>query len=159
MVCYECGTPAVGQCSECSRFVCNSHVGRAGYDLECTRCLESRQRIEDRIKADHRQKACYSCQRYDDANRKCSRCGRYFCLNHGQDLEYSDWPSRMCYRWTRCVEHAKRDTRGKIHLGCPEVDVSADVAERIGDFLFGPFLGGLERYSCDDADSSRKLWT
>ena len=92
MICHVCKQQAVGQCKSCGKFYCGQHG-----DVYCTPCRTAiqpaEQAIERKVKsgatggpelATPRQIAgplCYACR--SSANRACSKCGVFFCPQHG----------------------------------------------------------------------------
>ena len=92
MICHVCKQQAVGQCKSCGKFYCEQHG-----DVYCTPCSTNIKPAEQAIKrevefgasgepklATSQQIAgprCYACQ--CSANRACSKCGVFFCPQHG----------------------------------------------------------------------------
>ena len=92
MICHVCKQQAVGQCKSCGKFYCRQHG-----DVYCTPCSTNIKPEEQAIKrevefgasgepklATSQQIAgprCYACQ--CSANRACSKCGVFFCPQHG----------------------------------------------------------------------------
>ena len=92
MICHVCKQQAVGQSKRCGKFYCEQHG-----DVYCTPCRTAiqpaEQAIERKVKsaatgepelATPRQIAgplCYACR--SSANRACSKCGVFFCPQHG----------------------------------------------------------------------------
>ena len=106
MICHVCKQQAVGQCKSCGKFYCGQHG-----DVYCTPCRTAiqpaEQAIERKVKsgatgepelAAPRQIAgplCYACR--SSAERACSKCGVFFCPQHGGlYATRQSWSAPLC---------------------------------------------------------------
>ena len=92
MICHVCEKQAVGQCKSCGKFYCGQHG-----DVYCTPCSTSikppgvaiERQVGFGVSGEPKLAAppqttgprCYACQ--SSADRACSKCGVFFCPQHG----------------------------------------------------------------------------
>lgn len=114
MVCYLCqlnGTEvgAALECRRCRRWICAHCESEARTCTACRTAAERAAQLKREAEALARQKAqwCDLCGQVANSawsrNKKCAKCSRQFCREHGQVIW--DESDRSAVGWIRCSDH------------------------------------------------------
>ena len=119
MICHVCEQQAIGQCKSCGKFYCKQHG-----DVYCVRCSTAvkpeGQPLEREVEFGVQPKPtptpapapaprCHACEAA--ADRACSKCGVFFCPQHGGlHATRNSWSAPLCNAcadnestWLTCI--------------------------------------------------------
>ena len=102
MVCYICKSGASLECRSCHRWICIEHEVR---DRSCSRCVAAQDEHRREVLRIQQMKIdaaswCDFCQASTNVrSRRCAKCGRRFCVKHGQRVTQGE------FSWIRCCDH------------------------------------------------------